>query len=263
MNLSTAELLSAYEERGYAIVRGAIDPALAAEMAAHVQWLGKKHPDVRPEALHHHLLVHDPFVHRLTGDERLLDIAKQFIGPDIAVFGAHYIAKRPSSGQAVGWHQDGTYWPLEPMEVVTLWVAGTRSNVANGCMRVIPGTQKNRLMTPAEMIKVDQKDHVLDLAIHPDQIDESRAVDIELQAGDVSIHNPQIIHGSNANRSDRWRVGLTLRYIPTTTRVKSEGHECILLRGSPAPEVGNVYAERPVFVDGEHMPFRGDGKWRK
>lgn len=257
-----SDLRREYDKAGYVVVRNAIDSDLAQEMVDHVHWLGQKHPDVRPEQLHHHLLVHDPFMHRLVGDKRLLDIAEQFIGPDIALFAAHYIAKKPLTGQAVGWHQDGSYWPLEPMEVTTLWVAGTDSTVENGCMRLIPGTQHNRLLTRKDMIKMDREGYVLDLGIHPDDIEESQAVDLELKAGDISIHNPAIIHGSNANRSEQWRVGLTLRYIPTTTWVKSEGHENLLLRGKTAPGVANVYAERPKFTVGEHMPFRGWEAWQ-
>ena len=258
----TTDLRREYDEKGYVIVRNAIDPGLAGEMVDHIHWLGQKYPDVRPEQYHHHMLVGDPFMHRLVGDERLLDIAEQFLGPDIALFAAHYIAKKPLTGQAVGWHQDGSYWPLEPMEVTTLWVAGTDSTVENGCMRILPGTQHNRLLTKKDMIKMDKEGYVLDLGIHPDDIDESDAVDLELKAGDISIHNPTIIHGSNANRSDKWRVGLTLRYIPTTTLVKNEKHENVLLRGKAAPGVANLYAARPQFVAGEHMPFRGYEAWQ-
>ncbi|MDP6041827.1 MAG: phytanoyl-CoA dioxygenase family protein [Candidatus Latescibacteria bacterium] len=103
----------------------------------------------------------------------------------------------------------------------------------------------------------------LGVGIRPDQIDDTNAVDIELDAGDVSIHNPNIIHGSNANTSDQWRVGLTLRYIPTTTYVKKENHENILLRGKESPEVNNVYATRPEYISGEHMVFRGCEAWNQ
>ena len=89
------------------------------------------------------------------------------------------------------------------------------------------------------------------------------AVDTDLAAGDVSIHNPTIIHGSNPNTSDSWRVGLTLRYVPTTTLVKKENHENLPLRGSLAPGVHNVYIERPRFVEGEHLPFRGSESWNE
>lgn len=128
-------------------------------------------------------------------------------------------------------------------------------------MRVLPGTQHNRLLSRAELEEVDDGKNVLASGIHPSQIDDSAAVDIELKAGDVSIHNPRIIHGSNANTSDQWRVGLTLRYIPPSTWVKWEGHRNILFRGQPAPGVANLYAERPRYIPGEHMPFKGCEVW--
>ena len=239
------------------IIRNVINPDLANEVENHVHWLSEKYPDIRPEAFHHHLLIHDPFLHHLLKRKEILDLVEQIIGPDIALFGAHYIAKRPFNGKPVGWHQDGSYWPLEPMDVVSVWLAGTRSTKENACMRVIPGTQNIRLLNPSEMMEVDTEKYVLDLAIHPDEIDESKAIDVELNAGDISIHNPFIIHGSNANASDQWRIGLTLRYIPTSTYVNREGWECILLRGNAKEEINNNYADQPVFVDGTHMPFNG------
>ncbi|MBZ0298514.1 MAG: phytanoyl-CoA dioxygenase family protein [Anaerolineae bacterium] len=255
------DLRQQYDQQGYVIVRNAIDPDLAAETSAHVDWLLQKYPDMRPEQLHHELLVDDPFMHRLVGDDRLLDIVETFIGPNIALFAAHYIAKRPYDGQEVLWHQDGTYWPLEPMEVTTIWLAATDSTVENGCMRVLPGTQHNRLLSRAELQEVDDGKNVLASGIHPSQIDDSDVIDIELKAGDVSIHNPQIIHGSKANTSDQWRKGLTLRYIPTSTWVKRAEHANILLRGRSVPGVANLYAARPRFVPGEHMAFYGCEYW--
>lgn len=254
-------LRSTYDQNGYVIAREAIDAVLAEETAQHVHWLIERNPGVRPERLHHHLLARDPFMHRLVGDERLVDIAEQFLGPDVAMFAAHYIAKPPGDGQAVQWHQDGSYWPLEPMEVTTLWVAGTPSTVENGCMRVLPGTHNKHLLKRRDLIDLDQEKYVLGVGIHPDQIDDSDAVDLELNAGDVSIHNPNIIHGSNANTSDEWRVGLTLRYIPTSTWVNREDHENILVRGKASPDVANVYAARPRYVPGETMPFSGCEVW--
>ena len=246
-----------YDAKGFVTIRNAIGVDLAKELEDHVYWLSGKYPDIRPEALHHHLLVHDPFIHHLLKRSETLDIVEKFIGPDIALFGAHYIAKKPFNGKPVGWHQDGSYWPLEPMDVISLWVAGTPSIIKNGCMRVIPGSQNTNLFKPSDMLKVDTEEFVLDLAIHPDQIDESKAVDLELNPGDISIHNPFIIHGSNANLSEQWRIGLTLRYIPTSTYVNREDWECILLRGNAVAGNKNIYVDKPVFQKGQHMDFKG------
>ena len=257
----TTPLKQEYDEKGYVIVRNAVDADLARETAAHVHWLAERHPDIRPERFGHNMLVSDPFMQRLVGDDRLVDIVEQFLGPNIAMWAAHYIAKPPRHGQKVLWHQDGSYWPLAPMEVTTIWLAATASTRENGCMRLLPGTQNNRLLSRREMIEVPDGKNVLASGIHPSQIDDSHVVDLELEPGDVSVHNPRIIHGSESNTSDTWRIGLTLRYIPTSTRVMREGDRPILVRGAPDAGNSNIYAARPAFDRAIHMPFRGMEDW--
>ncbi len=240
-----------FDQEGYVIFREVIDPELVAEASRHIDWLQAQHPDLRPEQLGHTLMQHDPFWVRLISDERLLDIAQQFIGPRIALFASHYISKPPYDGQAVLWHQDGSYWPLEPMEVVTLWLAIDPSLPENGCMRVIPGTQTVALQQMRARTDVS---NVLNSEIDPALVDESRAVDLVLQPGDVSVHQPNIIHGSNANNSPLRRAGLTIRYIPTSTLIAggSQWPSAFLLRGAAVPGI-NEY-QRPIQLPEMH-PF--------
>lgn len=248
-----------YDRDGYAIYRQVIDPDLVAEASAHVDWLLRQNPELRPEQLHNNLMTQDPFWVRLVADDRLLDVAQAYVGPDIALFASHYISKPPGDGQPVLWHQDGSYWPLEPMDVVTLWLAVDDSDVDNGCMRVIPGTQSTQLH---EMQRNDEVENVLGSSMSPDLVDSDKAVDIVLKAGDVSVHHPNIIHGSNANTSQRRRCGLTIRYIPATTRILSDGPwpSAFLLRGN-AVEGVNDYLSWPSYDEGQHMPFNGCQSW--
>jgi ectoine hydroxylase-related dioxygenase (phytanoyl-CoA dioxygenase family) len=243
-----------YNRDGYVVVKKVLDPALIEEMRRHINWLLEKNPHVRPEQLHHTLMVNDPFWVRVVRDDRLLDVAEQFIGPNIALFASHYICKRPRDGQAVLWHQDGSYWPLEPMNVVTLWVAVDHSVVQNGCMKVIPGTHRMELQQLRERNDVN---NVLNSSIDETLVNESKAVEIILEPGDVSIHHPNVIHGSNANNSNKWRRALTIRYIPTSTRITDEKWPTVfLLRGKIIPEINN-YRAYPRYIKGQHMPFRG------
>lgn len=257
-----SKALDKFEKDGYTIFRDVLDQQLISEASAHVDWLIQKNPGIRPEQLHHDLMTDDPFWVRLVSDPRLLDIAEAFIGPNIALFASHYIAKPPESGQAVLWHQDGSYWPLEPMEVVSLWLAVSDSDVENGCMRVIPGTQHERLLTEEELEHHDDGSNVLGSGMHIDEINEAKAVDIELKAGDVSVHHPALIHGSKGNHSRRWRRGLTIRYIPTSTRILTDTWwpSAFILRGEPVESV-NRYRPYPKFVDGRHMPFQEADAW--
>lgn len=253
-------LKETFDNDGYVIARNVLDADLIAEASAHVDWLIEKNPNLRPENLGHTLIPDDPFWLRLVSDDRLLDIAAQFIGPDIALFASHYICKPPHTGKRVAWHQDGSYWPLEPMEVVTLWLAVSDSTPENGCMRVIPNTQNARLLRRNEM--VEDKESVLGNGIARDQIDEAAAVDLVLNAGDVSIHNPAIIHGSNANESALWRKGLTIRYIPTTTKITNPDHQPPFMMRGDRSQSANEYLPTPTYVEGKHMAFRGCEAWQ-
>ena len=251
-----------FEETGYTIFRNVLDQDLIAEASGHIDWLLKSNPGIRPEQLHNDLMTDDPFWVRLVSDDRLLDIAEAFIGPNIALFASHYIAKRPRDGQSVLWHQDGSYWPLEPMDVVTLWLAIDRSDRENGCMRVLPGTQHAKLVSEDEMEKVDDGSNVLGTGIRPDELPVDSAVDLILDPGDVSVHHPNLIHGSDGNTSARWRRGLTIRYIPATTRIITDDvwPSAFMLRGQPVEGI-NTYRPRPAYREGVHMPFNDATKW--
>jgi len=248
-----------YERDGYVIVRRVLERDLMQEAACHVNWLMEKNPGLRPEQFHSHLMRDDPFWVRLISDERLLDVVELFIGPDIALFSSHYICKPPYDGHAVLWHQDGSYWPLEPMSVVTLWLAIGDSIPQNGCMQVIPGTHHVELQT---MQARDDVPNVIGSSIDDQLVEEEKAIDIILKPGDVSIHHPNVIHGSNANTSDQWRHGLTIRYIPTSTRILDPERGCpFLLRGSEVRGVDNHYRPFPTHDPDRHMLFRGYEEW--
>jgi len=251
------KLRAEYLKKGYSIHRNVIPNNIVKEIQRHIQFLAKRFPETRPESFHHDLLVEDPFIHHILDQKSVQEISKFYLGPNISLFGAHYIAKKPYDGKPVGWHQDGSYWPLIPMNVISIWIAGTHSKANNGCMRILPGTQNKKLLKQSEMMEEDMEKFVLGLAIHPDQINDSEAIDIELNPGDVSIHNPFLVHGSNPNNSKDWRIGLTLRYIPTSTFVNRKKWDCVLLNGKASKGINNRYVKKPLFKTNKHMKFIG------
>lgn len=244
------EIRRRYQEDGYFIFRNVLDPELISRADQHVDWLLARNPDREPFDLGHDLARNDPFWYGLIADPRLLDIAEMFVGPDIAVYATHYICKEPFTGREVRWHQDGAFWPIEPMEVVTLWLAVTPSVLENGCLKVVPGSHHVDLL---ETVATSSDRAVLTEEI-PVDVDEKDAVPFVLQPGDVSVHHPNIFHGSEPNSSANWRRGLTIRYIPTTTRILSpESASPFLLRGDAVAGV-NSYLPKPEFKSGDHFP---------
>lgn len=139
------------------------------------------------------------------------------------------------------------------MNVITLWLAVDDSTIENGCLRVIPETHRLQLQ---EMKGSFEVENVLSSEIEKKFVDESKAVDLVLKSGSVSIHHPNIIHGSKENLSPNRRCGLTIRYIPSSTRVLNDSHAIFHLRGQKG-DVPNNYAPLPKFDSSRHMNFRG------
>lgn len=235
-----------YNQNGYVVIPNVFEREMMDRAKDHIDQLQQKYPHLRPEQFGTGMVEMDKFWIDLVSNDQLLDIVAQFIGPDIALFASHYIAKPPFKGQAVGWHQDGSFWPLDPMEVVTVWVAIDDVDAENGCMRVLPKTQHLRLLSKQEMIATPGDENALSAAMDIKELDESLAVDLVMQAGDIEIHHPNIVHGSNANESPRWRRGLTIRYMPATTRMTDPNHAApYFLRGNQVAGV-NQYAPHPT-----------------
>ena len=146
----------------------------------------------------------------------MLDAVEQVIGPNILVWGSSFFIKEPQNPSFVSWHQDSTYWGLEPADIVTAWVALSESIHENGAMRVIPGSHKldqaphrdtfaaDNLLSRGQEIMVE--------------VDESKAVELRLQPGEMSLHHVRLIHGSEPNPSTKRRIGFAIRYVPTYVR---------------------------------------------
>jgi phytanoyl-CoA hydroxylase len=85
---------------------------------------------------------------------------------------------------------------------------------------------------------------------------------IERNPGDISVHHPHTVHGSDANISDRWRCGGSIQCMPATTRVTKPWSCTFLFRGEAAEDVINDYKRKPTYIAGERMPFKGCESWK-
>lgn len=145
---------------------------------------------------------------------RILDYVEGLLGPNFYMWGSQFFAKPPGTDDTVAWHQDAYYWPLSPHHSVTVWLAFTDVDEENGAMQVIPGSHKAGLIQHQRV----SSDSVLALELERGTFNEADARSLLLKAGQVSLHDDAIVHGSPANRSDRWRTGLTIRYSGTQVK---------------------------------------------
>jgi non-haem Fe2+, alpha-ketoglutarate-dependent halogenase len=96
-----------------------------------------------------------PFLCDLVSHPKLLDAVEDLIGPDILCWGSSFFQKEPGDKTFVSWHQDSTYYGLEPPNTLTAWVAITEASIASGCMRFLPGSQGKGLYSHDELVEKD------------------------------------------------------------------------------------------------------------
>jgi ectoine hydroxylase-related dioxygenase (phytanoyl-CoA dioxygenase family) len=194
-------------------------------------------------------LTHE-FVWRLSTHPPVLEAIRSVLGPDVLLLGNHFFCKYPSASRGdkfVAWHQDVTYWGLEPPRAVTAWLAIDDADTGNACMRFVAGSHHYGHLTyhlseEAENNVLNQT--VKDIGMYGTE------VDIELKAGEISLHSDLLLHGSGLNTSDRRRCGLTLRFCAASVRAELNwNREGVIVKGSdptghwadlPRPAVDNV-----------------------
>jgi non-heme Fe2+,alpha-ketoglutarate-dependent halogenase len=174
-----------------------------------------------------HLLF--PFLADLVRHPTILDAIEDLLGPDILCWSSNFFIKEAADPAFVSWHQDSTYWGLSAPDVATAWVALTPSNAENGAMAMVPGSHRfdqmphrdtfhrHNLLTRGQEIAVD--------------VDEAKAIVLELRPGEMSLHHVRVVHGSAPNPSFDRRIGFAIRYIPTRLRQLEGEDSATLVRG--------------------------------
>lgn len=148
-------------------------------------------------------------VYDLLTHPRIVAYVKDILGDNVIGWGSHYFCKMPHDGKRVSWHQDASFWPMTPSKTVTVWLAIDDADAENACMRFIPGTHLYGHLT--YHLSEEDEHNVLNQTVdNAEQF--GQPVDDALQAGEISLHSDLLLHGSEANQSDRRRCGLTLRY---------------------------------------------------
>jgi len=211
-----------YSEAGYYAPVRALSTAEANALRTRLETFERESGPLAGKLRHKpHLLF--TWLNDLIRHDRILDAVEDLIGPDILCWGSSFFVKEPRNSAYVSWHQDSTYWGLEPADVVTAWVALSDSTRDNGAMRVIPGSHAREqfphrdTFAPDNLLSRGQEIMV--------DVDDREAVTLELAAGEMSLHHVRLIHGSEPNPSGQRRIGFAIRYIPTYVRQVAGAHD--------------------------------------
>ena len=202
-----------YQQGGFLFPLPALSPSETATLRSQLEELERQqggrlaaHVNRKP-----HLLL--TWLNKLIRDPRILDPVEDILGPNILCWGSGFFIKNAHHPARVTWHQDSTYWGLSKPDIVTAWVAFTPSTTENGCMRVIPATHQLPQLPHRDTFAPDNLlSRGQEIAV---EVDETKAVDVVLAPGQMSLHHVLLVHGSEPNRGEQRRVGFAIRYLPT------------------------------------------------
>jgi non-heme Fe2+,alpha-ketoglutarate-dependent halogenase len=156
--------------------------------------------------------VREPWAAELVRIPRVLDAVEDLIGPDILIFNATFFIKEPGENQITAWHQDSTYFGMQPYEHVTAWIALSDASEKAGCMEFVVGSSGFGQLYHAPQTVVGSVNHGSQAIAEP--FDDSHIASAPLKAGQFSFHHTLVVHSSAPNRSQDRRIGYGISYIP-------------------------------------------------
>ncbi|HEX3862645.1 MAG TPA: phytanoyl-CoA dioxygenase family protein [Stellaceae bacterium] len=229
----TPAQIEQYRYNGYLYPFRALSPVELAEcnagLARYEAWLGQpvNQSDRRWRSAGYVVL---PWLDALARNPRILDVVEGLIGPDILVYTATFFIKEAASPTFAAWHQDATYFGLDPHEHVTAWVALSDAGEEAGCMEVVSAKGQPRQMHHAAL-RLAHSINGGGQAIVERFFDGESEV-MALRAGEFSLHHTLCCHRSAPNRSAHRRVGIGISYIPAHCRLTGSVRMCArLVRG--------------------------------
>ena len=162
-------------------------------------------------------------------DPRLLDVIEPLTGPDILCWTTHWFIKEAGSVNYVSWHQDSNYWGVETDKLVTAWLALSPATVESGCIRLLPGSHRG---PDLDHVDTWEAENMLTRGQTIMNVDETKTVNLELDPGEIALFDYRLAHASDPNQSSDRRIGIGIRYMPTSARqVRADWDSATLVRG--------------------------------
>jgi ectoine hydroxylase-related dioxygenase (phytanoyl-CoA dioxygenase family) len=248
------EQIDHYREFGYCFPVDVLSESEAVNLQNQLEEAEREYPEALGSIHRNNAHLVFCFLDKIAHNEIILNAVEDLIGPNILLFGTVLFIKDAGSSGFVSWHQDATYFGLFPHDFVTPWLALTPSNNESGCMKMIPGSHTSGILKHRDTLG---EDNILTRGQQIPEVDEGRAVNIELRPGQMSLHHAQVIHGSMPNQSNQRRIGVALQaYMPPHVRQIIGENYASVVRGQDTN--GNaVVLKRPTKdMDAEFIRTR-------
>lgn len=233
-----------YHDEGYLSPIDLMSESEAALILAQLEEAEREHTEhINAENRNNAHLVFK-FLDDLAFNSLILDVVEDLIGADFSLWGSVLFVKEPASKHFVSWHQDATYMGMTSNNFVTPWIALSPSNRETGCMSMIPGSHLNSIRQHDDTYG---KDNILTRGQVVKDVDESKAVDLILKPGQMSVHHGEIVHGSQPNKSQHRRVGFALQsYMPNDIEQTIGKNMWLPVRGKERTQAGTTVLSRPT-----------------
>lgn len=246
-----AEQRERWHTTGYLELRGILDAETLARLRTVTERLAEQGRSLTARTRHYDLATGhrpdaprirriasptelDPLFILLAFGPVLGGLAAALIGRPVKFYHSKINFKLPFGGEEIGWHQDWPVFPHTNTDLVAISVPLTASRRHNGCLRTIPGSHRSG---PRSHWHEGQYRLNCNAQTGEDEI--ARAIDSELDPGDVVAHHGLVVHGSAPNDSDQLRSTWIIQYAAAdafayTAPVIDSIHRNRMVHGEPA-----------------------------
>ena len=208
MTYLSSNQLKQYEDEGFVSPINIFSKEKAKEIRNEIELIEKEMPGELDKSGRYNAHLISPLLDEVTHNPKILDAVQSLIGENILVCGTTLFIKNPNEKGFVSYHQDAKYIGLEPLNWVTAWVAITDSNEHNGCMRMWSGSHKDNLKEHEQMFN---EGNLLTRGQTVNNVPKEKTTPLVLEAGQMSLHHPTVVHGSDLNKSDDRRIGFVIQ----------------------------------------------------
>ena len=234
-----------YHDEGFISPIRVISEQEALSIKDELEQVEKEFPEEINSESRNNLHLSFAFLDALAHNKIIVDAIEDLIGPDISLWASVMFIKEPSSKQYVSWHQDATYMGLDSLDFPTPWIALSPSNIETGCMTMIAGSHKTKIQNHEDTFA---ENNILTRGQVIQDVDESKAVDLILQPGEMSIHHGAVIHCSQPNNSNQRRIGFSLQsYMPNNVKQIVGRNLWTHVRGQKRQDDDGMLLDRPRF----------------
>ena len=230
MSYLSSNQLKQYEDEGFVSPINIFSKDKAREIRNEIELIENDMPEELDHSGRYNAHLISPLLDEVTHNSKILDAVQSLIGENILVCGTTLFIKNPHEKGFVSYHQDAKYIGLEPLNWVTAWVAITDSNEKNGCMRMWSGSHKDNLKEHDEKFN---NGNLLTRGQTVKNVPKDETTPLILEAGQMSLHHPTVVHGSELNKSNDRRIGFVIQsYISTNVKQVLGKNSVQLARGT-------------------------------